>query len=162
MRVYLDNCCYNRPYDDQSYMRIHLETQAKLYIQEMIKEKKIELVNSYMLEYENSKNRFKRKSSILKYAVKAGNDLIALAAYELYQDKAYVYLLYAESTPNSNPTMTSKDRRKYSGIEKVILAFGIKTSKEKFFIDEVTRVTWAHLQQKKTGEPVEIRPAFSR
>ena len=52
MRVYLDNCCYNRPYDDQSYMRIHLETQAKLYIQEMIKEKKIELVNSYMLEYE--------------------------------------------------------------------------------------------------------------
>ena len=65
MRVYLDNCCYNRPYDDQSYMRIHLETQAKLYIQEMIKEKKIELVNSYMLEYENSKNRFKRKSSIL-------------------------------------------------------------------------------------------------
>ncbi len=58
MRVYLDNCCYNRPYDDQSYMRIHLDTQAKLYIQEMIKEKKIELVNSYMLEYENSKNRF--------------------------------------------------------------------------------------------------------
>ena len=95
----------------------------------------------------------------MKYAVKAGNDLIALAAYELYQDKAYVYLLYAESTPNSNPTMTSKDRRKYSGIGKVILAFGIKTSKEKFFIDEVTRVTWAHLQQKKTGEPVEIRPA---
>ena len=39
-------------------MRIHLDTQAKLYIQEMIKEKKIELVNSYMLEYENSKNRF--------------------------------------------------------------------------------------------------------
>ena len=98
----------------------------------------------------------------MKYAVKAGNDLIALAAYELYQDKAYVYLLYAESTPNSNPTMTSKDRRKYSGIGKVILAFGIKTSKEKFFIDEVTQVTWAHLQQKKTGEPVEIRPAFSR
>lgn len=68
MRIYLDNCCYNRPYDDQSYMRIHLETQAKLYIQEMIKEKNFELVNSYMLEYENSKNRFiSKKQAITKF-----------------------------------------------------------------------------------------------
>ena len=29
-RVYLDNCCYNRPYDDQSQVRISLESQAKL------------------------------------------------------------------------------------------------------------------------------------
>ena len=36
MRVYLDNCSYNRPYDDQSQMRIHLETQAKLYIQDIM------------------------------------------------------------------------------------------------------------------------------
>mgnify|MGYP001080875742 FL=1 len=58
MRIYLDNCCYNRPYDDQSQFRIYLETQAKLYIQELIKQDKIELVTSYILEYENSKNRF--------------------------------------------------------------------------------------------------------
>jgi len=38
MRVYLDNCCYNRPYDDQTQMRINLETQAKLYIQQLIRE----------------------------------------------------------------------------------------------------------------------------
>ena len=31
LKVYLDNCCYNRPYDDQSQLRISLETQAKLY-----------------------------------------------------------------------------------------------------------------------------------
>ena len=37
MRVYLDNCCYNRPYDDQSQLTISLETQAKLQIQKMIK-----------------------------------------------------------------------------------------------------------------------------
>ena len=36
MRIYLDNCCFNRPYDDQSQLRISLETQAKLYIQGMI------------------------------------------------------------------------------------------------------------------------------
>lgn len=46
--IYLDNCCYNRPYDDQSQIRINLETQAKLYIQKLIVDKKIELVYSYM------------------------------------------------------------------------------------------------------------------
>lgn len=61
MRIYLDNCCYNRPYDDQSQMRINLDTQAKLYIQLMIKDKKIELVTSYVLDFENSKNRVIQK-----------------------------------------------------------------------------------------------------
>ena len=28
MRVYLDNCCYNRPFDEQSQLRIRLETEA--------------------------------------------------------------------------------------------------------------------------------------
>lgn len=42
-------------------MRIHLETEAKLHIQDMIKNKEIELVTSYMLDYENAKNRFSHK-----------------------------------------------------------------------------------------------------
>ncbi len=61
MRVYLDNCCYNRPYDDQSQMRIHLETEAKLHIQDMIKRGELELVVSFALTYENGKNRFAHK-----------------------------------------------------------------------------------------------------
>lgn len=54
--VYLDNCCYNRPYDDQTQIRISLETQAKLHIQKLIVEKKIDLVYSYISVFENSKN----------------------------------------------------------------------------------------------------------
>ncbi len=53
LKIYLDNCCFNRPYDDQSQVRISLETQAKLYIQNLIKEDKLKLVSSYMLWYEN-------------------------------------------------------------------------------------------------------------
>ena len=65
MKVYLDNCCYNRPYDDQSQMRISLETQAKLQVQRMIKTKEISLTSSYVLMYENSKNPYEsRKNSI--------------------------------------------------------------------------------------------------
>ena len=36
MRKYLDNCCFNRPYDDQSYLLVHLEAQAKLFIQQAV------------------------------------------------------------------------------------------------------------------------------
>lgn len=42
MRVYLDNCCFNRPYDSRSQMRVPLETQAKLYIQDLIKSGELE------------------------------------------------------------------------------------------------------------------------
>ena len=66
MRIYLDNCCYNRPYDDQSQIRIYLETQAKLHIQELIKLRRVELVTSYMLEYENGKNRFMQKKRTIE------------------------------------------------------------------------------------------------
>ena len=30
MRVYLDNCCYNRPFDDQAQIKVLLETLAKM------------------------------------------------------------------------------------------------------------------------------------
>ena len=66
MRIYLDNCCYNRPYDDQSQIRIYLETQAKLHIQELIKLRRVELVTSYILEYENEKNRFMQKKRTIE------------------------------------------------------------------------------------------------
>ena len=65
MRIYLDNCSYNRPYDDQSQMRIHLETQAKLYIQDMIRQRQVQLVTSYILDYENSKNRSIQKKNVI-------------------------------------------------------------------------------------------------
>ena len=64
MRIYLDNCCYNRPYDDQTQMRVSLEAQAKLHVQAMVKAEELELVSSYTMTYENSKNpfEFKRKA----------------------------------------------------------------------------------------------------
>lgn len=48
IRVYLDNCCYNRPYDDQTQLRISLEAQAKIYIQGMIRNDELELASSYI------------------------------------------------------------------------------------------------------------------
>ncbi len=56
MRVYLDNYMFNRPFDDQSQLRVKFETEAKLYIQDKIKNKEIELIWSYILEFENNHN----------------------------------------------------------------------------------------------------------
>lgn len=61
IRVYLDNCCFNRPFDDKSQIRVKLEAEAKLYIQEEIRIGKLELIWSYILEYENSMNPFEEK-----------------------------------------------------------------------------------------------------
>lgn len=58
MRIYLDNCCFNRPYDDQSHLKIRLESEAKLGIQEKIRSSEYDLVWSYILDYENKKIRF--------------------------------------------------------------------------------------------------------
>jgi predicted nucleic acid-binding protein len=66
MRVYLDNCSFNRPFDPQSQLKIKLETEAKLYIQSQINNGKFELAWSYILEYENSENPYQeRKETIL-------------------------------------------------------------------------------------------------
>ena len=58
MKVYLDNSALNRPFDDQSIFKIRLETTAIFFILELIEKRKIQLVNSSIIEYENSKNPF--------------------------------------------------------------------------------------------------------
>ena len=61
LKIYLDNCCYNRPYDDQSQLKINMEALAKLNIQQQIRDGKVNLVTSYILVAENTANRFETK-----------------------------------------------------------------------------------------------------
>lgn len=72
MRIYLDNCCFNRPFDDQSQVRIRIESEAKLCIQTQIREGKFDLAWSYILDYENNANPFsERKQAIVAWKQKA-------------------------------------------------------------------------------------------
>ena len=66
MKIYLDNCCFNRPFDDQSQIRIRLESEAKLAIQEEIRAKKVQLIWSYILDYENNKNPYQERKERIK------------------------------------------------------------------------------------------------
>ena len=66
MKIYLDNCCFNRPFDDQKQLRIKLETEAKLDIQERIVQGKLELAWSYILDFENEANPFEQRKLAIK------------------------------------------------------------------------------------------------
>ena len=68
MRVYLDMRCYNRPYDDQSQLRVAMEAQSKLHIQNLIKDGSLELIGSYTLDYEVSRNPYEmRRQAIVQF-----------------------------------------------------------------------------------------------
>lgn len=89
MRIYLDNCCFNRPFDDQAQIRIMLEAEAKLKIQDDILQKKFELAWSYILDAENMANPFEeRRNAIADWREQAivkvtGNDTIVNMAIKL-------------------------------------------------------------------------------
>jgi hypothetical protein len=55
MKLFLDTCCLNRPFDDQRQARIRLETEAVLLILKSIEENKNELTTSFSLEQEISR-----------------------------------------------------------------------------------------------------------
>ncbi len=65
MRVYLDNCCFNRPFDDQRQTRVRLEAEAKLCIQEHVRGGTLELAWSYILDFENAVNPFEERRTTI-------------------------------------------------------------------------------------------------
>jgi predicted nucleic acid-binding protein len=83
MKIYLDHCAYNRPFDDQSNVKNQLETTAKLYIQERIKQGKYDLVWSYMSDLENNnnpnienKNSIQQWENIAKYKCRSSENIL--------------------------------------------------------------------------------------
>jgi hypothetical protein len=68
-RIYLDNCCFNRPYDDQESKVIRLESEAKMMIQTLnpnknhtdyLTLKSLKIIKQEI--YKNSKDRLVRET----------------------------------------------------------------------------------------------------
>ena len=85
MKIYLDHCTYNRPFDNQNNIKNQLETLAKLYIQDQIRQGKYDLVWSYMSDFENANNpNIENKKSIQlwenvsKYKCKSSENVLML------------------------------------------------------------------------------------
>lgn len=56
MKIYLDMCCLQRPMDDQTYFRIHMETEAILGILAWCEGGGAKLLSSVALTYEADNN----------------------------------------------------------------------------------------------------------
>jgi predicted nucleic acid-binding protein len=68
LKIYLDNCCYNRPYDDLTIGDNDSEATAKLYIQSLVKYGRLVLVYSYMSVTEVADSIFEEnKRQIMTY-----------------------------------------------------------------------------------------------
>lgn len=62
-----------------------------------------------------------------RYAARAGDELIALGAYEILENALVVHIVYLEAQPESNPTL-DEGQPKYTGIGRLMIAYGIKLS----------------------------------
>lgn len=61
MIIYLDNCCYNRPFDDQTQKRIHLESEVILTVLKMGQMKQVVIAGSDILELEMNRMQDENK-----------------------------------------------------------------------------------------------------
>lgn len=73
--LYLDCCCYNRPYDDMSQLRINYEAEVVLAILELAYAKKIKVCGSeiLLLEIMKMKDAVKRARVRLLYTIAEGS-----------------------------------------------------------------------------------------
>ena len=72
MKVYLDACCLNRPFDDQSQPRVRLETEAVSLILGKLHKHEWDWVGSEILLYEIKQNTdLERRQRVLSLAVLA-------------------------------------------------------------------------------------------
>jgi predicted nucleic acid-binding protein len=67
IKIYLDTCCYNRPFDDGTQENIRLEADAIIKIIELAKNHKFEIVSSEFVKYEIEKiSNVEKRSKVLK------------------------------------------------------------------------------------------------
>lgn len=73
--LYLDCCCYNRPYDDMSQLRINYEAEVVLAILELAYAKKIKVCGSeiLLLEIMKMKDAVKRARVRRLYTIAEGS-----------------------------------------------------------------------------------------
>lgn len=66
MRIYLDNCCYNRILDDRSYSQIYYERNSIMFILELAEHSAVEIIGSEMLVKEINDTVDVYKKNILR------------------------------------------------------------------------------------------------
>jgi predicted nucleic acid-binding protein len=74
VKIYLDTSVYNRPFDDQTQPRIWLETLALALVLQLVEAGEAVLVNSTVLEFENSRNPFSLRQDWMSRCLEQATD----------------------------------------------------------------------------------------
>ena len=129
MKIYMDNCCLNRPFDDQSNLRVHLEAEAIKTILTLVEQQKWNLVSSKVLKFEISKimdeSRRKKLMAIESLAseIIQINPLIATRAneFERFGMQSFDALHLACSEHHADVLLTVDDKflKKIAGISQL-------------------------------------------
>ncbi len=107
LKLYLDNCCYNRPFDDLTNSKNYIESQAIIVILDLYKKKTVDIYKSKILDYEISQMKDITKknkildvySSLKSNYIDTTNEIIdraeELKKYNI-KDKDALHIAYAE------------------------------------------------------------------
>jgi predicted nucleic acid-binding protein len=96
MKLYLDLCVYNRPFDYQGQERVALETGAFIYLIEQIEKGRYALVCSEALVYENSKNPDNMRRERISSYFELAQEFIALEESDFERAKVLRTIGFAD------------------------------------------------------------------
>lgn len=85
MKIYLDTCCLNRPFDDQRQPRVRLESEAITLVLEKTYKHEWELVGSNALFYEIEQNTDTQRKERLMLLVKEASQTVEITDIILEQ-----------------------------------------------------------------------------
>jgi len=87
VKIYLDNCCLNRPFDDQTQVRIRLEAEAVLLILSYVEQGKWSWLGSDVLIDELEQTPDLEKRSRLQIVAEYAQDVIEINEPEIERAK---------------------------------------------------------------------------
>jgi predicted nucleic acid-binding protein len=77
-RIYLDVCCLNRPFDDQSMDRIHLESEAVMLILKRLESGESTWISSTVIDYEVDQTRDSERKRRVKTLLSSAHQVVLL------------------------------------------------------------------------------------
>ncbi len=89
MRIYLDACCLNRPLDDQTQVRIRVESEAVLTALDMCAGGMHHWVSSEVVEQEVLRNPHEYKRMMVMELLRFADERVAIADRSAIQAREY-------------------------------------------------------------------------
>ena len=96
MKIYLDTCCLNRPFDDQRQPRVRLESEAITLIMEKIRRREWEWVGSEVLIYEIEQTTNTERKERLLLLAREANQTVEISEKTLDRAEALSSLGFGE------------------------------------------------------------------